>query len=167
MFVYNPKHTAYHEAGHVIAYRDPEAEIKEVNIIPKRDTQGNLYGAGEVVPLNRSISDYSNEIIIYLAGPCAEAKWRHCDFNKCCSFAEGGDGYRVYELISAAVREKSLDTPNGKLPKSIRSAFRIYKHPAECIVNKNWKLINIIAKALLEKKTLTNEDIKIIVNDFF
>ncbi|MDQ1273792.1 MAG: hypothetical protein QG591_2422 [Planctomycetota bacterium] len=165
----NLKNAAYHEAGHVIAHIETEEEFREVTIIPTKDSQGNIYAAGEVVPLSETIDypNYSNLITICFAGPCAEAKWRHCDFFNCCSFSEHGDGYRAYELISEGYATKSLDTPDGKLPKSIRAASRPFKHRAECLVNKRWKLINIVAQTLFERKSLTIKEIGVIVEKFY
>jgi peptidase M41-like protein len=145
--------TAYHEAGHAALMFHFKQIIEIVTIISAEDSLG--YCKGERLddfPLLDQIDDpneveravriYEEEILICLAGPEAEGLFTGHYY----SIGAGGD----YEKASELAKRLGLDNCDDYL---VQLADWLQSDP----INRH---IKVIAKSLLDKNTLTGEEVK-------
>jgi ATP-dependent Zn protease len=144
------KHTAYHEAGHaVMAYRVGHG-IKKVTITPNRGTLGKYVGS---TPRRKS----PDAIRIDLAGALAEALVNPIPFDEHIQLGAHGD----WQLTRRSVRE-FVDL--GFIPKQERDILiDELLHDTRALVRRDKEAITSVAEALLERKTLTGDDVRRIV----
>jgi hypothetical protein len=145
------EHIAYHEAGHaVIAFR-LGYEVKWVTIKPR---YGSL-GRAEITHGNPSPDD----IRIDLAGPLAEALVNSASFDEMIQLGARGD----WQWARRSTRNfVALGFINGR-EKGILIDELL--HETRALVRRDKQAIARVAAALLERKTLTGDDIKRIVGE--
>jgi len=147
--------TAYHEAGHVVTNYLVGFEIEYVTIVPDEDSEGhvksnefnNYYYEGFRV---YHIKDYElifNSIVANLAGYLCVRKVT----GRGKLFVDIGDYGRSLDLfksfnISHNLRDSMLETAEY----FIRDIFN---------EERSWELVKLIARSLLERKTLTGQEV--------
>jgi cell division protease FtsH len=143
------RHVAYHEAGHAVVALRLGYEVGKVSIVPR---QGVL-GRAKVLPQSPSPDD----IRIDLAGPLAEALVN--PFDEKIQLGSRSD----WRNIRRSTREfVALGFINGRewdilIDELLRET--------RALVRRDRKAIASVAAALLERKTLTGDDIKRIVEE--
>ncbi|MCX6685074.1 MAG: hypothetical protein NTV10_00235 [Methanoregula sp.] len=155
------KHAAYHEAGHSVAYIVMELDFGGATIIPEYDQEGNGITAGHTIPLTPPAKFGMNEHgIVDYAGPVAEAKYRHCTVFQCFCEKSANDLAHATEMRDKLIAFETLQcAAGGEPPESKRDIDLRFEHNAKLIINRHWNWVHAIAQALLEKKTLTYDEI--------
>jgi ATP-dependent Zn protease len=145
------EYTAYHEAGHaVIAYRLGYG-TKKVTIVPNRGTRGSW--AGTTLPDNWSV----DAIKIDMAGALGEDLVNPVPFNEHIQLGAGHD----WRNTRRSVREMvgfgfiSYQDRDGLVDELM--------HDTRALVQRDKEAIARVAEALLERKTLTGDDIRMIM----
>src|SRR5512136_2365128 len=146
------RHTAYHESGHVIADIVSGYRFKFVTIKPDEfeGYDGVVYGNAK--------GRASDLAVVQLAGIVASAKMIGCD---------PWENPYLFDDNSADITAASnfIDNWINFLSKTYgESSYRKKmwddsKNKTELLVNKNWKPIEVIAGALLDRETLTYNDV--------
>ncbi|MEG1040614.1 hypothetical protein [Pseudomonas sp. NUPR-001] len=168
-----PRCTAFHEAGHVLAFWWNGQRIKRVTVRtraeallgPMADLRGNLLQvkglveAEYLVPLPAfeppGIAEYlpsmveaiERDLIHCLAGPVAEAIYRHSPSERCITRSGAGDRQRAMELITLLPARKVLDAE----PLAIARAG--------CLVRRYWAELSAVAQLLHEQGTVYGEEL--------
>lgn len=152
------KHTAYHEAGHVIADLVSGYRFTSVTIRPDEsgEYEGGVYG---------STRGRARDLaVVQLAGIVASAKmsgsdpWENprrfdddsADIATASNFIDNWAAFLKKTYGESAVREPLWDEIEQK---------------TRLLVEANWKHIEVIAGALLEKETLSYDDVVGILKD--
>jgi len=161
--------TAYHEAGHVFMYhRAPFTKSISATIIPKADgsepgrTHAKVYTpyyeaiySGKKTRSNLHLLDLY--VVTFNGGWAAEMVkfWDSDDYAELGAY---GDFREAQDLLS-----KYYTDENNELTRMIiwhrDLAIRLMKNP------RNWDIIDAIAEALLQHKTLTHEQIKKVIRE--
>jgi ATP-dependent Zn protease len=141
------EHTAYHEAGHAVIALRLGYEVKKVKINPIRKS------GRATIPSKRSPDD----IKIYLAGPLAEALVNPTPFNEKIQLGARFDWRDVRRSVREFVALGFIDGREKDI--LIEELF----HETKALVHRDRKAIAAVAEALLERNTLTGDDIARIV----
>jgi ATP-dependent Zn protease len=141
------EYIAYHEAGHAVIALRLGYEVGKVRINPRR-------GSGSAQIRNRMSPD---DIRIDLAGALAEALVNPTSFEEKIQLSARGDWRNARRSTREFV---ALGFINGR-EKGILIEELIQETRA--LVRRDKEAIARVAEALLERKTLTGEDIKRIV----
>jgi hypothetical protein len=157
------KATAYHEAGHAVACDRLGFKIKRVTIVRKK---GEYLGACPVKHLRlhqadvvgrraccKQLGRYHDYIVSIFAG--GEAQRRFCA-RSLTRFSTSTD----YEIVNGFL----FGLHSGR-KKEIFHVFRYLRARAQSFVSypSNWRIIQDLATALLERKTLTGEEAKAVL----
>jgi ATP-dependent Zn protease len=137
--------TAYHEAGHAVACCVFKHEFKTVSIIPGEGFQGILNGSG--IPEDFNIDNPGPEekklaweqIIISLAGTASEYRFTGED-NWGGSMRDRRKAYAFAALLDRRVED--------------------FYETAREFISSNWKKVEAVAQALLERHTLSAQQVK-------
>jgi ATP-dependent Zn protease len=146
---------AIHEAGHAVAFVHFELDFNYATIIPGdfyQDEDGDFVALDPLGEVNvtpgefTSVRDWENNLIITLAGPAAQTKqygksWKH--------YAPFGE-YRKVENIIKLSGTKSHDC---------QAYFNYLAARADDFVEKFWDEIEAVAVALIERHTLTEDEV--------
>ncbi|MGH8382395.1 hypothetical protein [Pseudomonas sp.] len=166
-----PRCTAFHEAGHALAFWWNGQRIKRVTVRtraealigPMVDLRGNLQqvkglveaeyliplpafeppGIAEYLP--SMIDSIERDLLHCFAGPVAEAIYRHSPSDKCISRSGAGDRHRGMELISLLPARKVL----GAEPRAIARS--------SCLVRRYWPALSAVAQLLQAQGTVNGE----------
>lgn len=132
--------TAYHEAGHVVAFHELGFKVKSATIVSDEESLGRVYLETRALHL-RNLECFYNEAIGSLA---AEEAVRYYDPHY--KAISGRDRQEVVRLL--------LHTYNHD-PRS----WGYVEAKAKALVRNpsNWRKIKRIAKALLDHKTLSGD----------
>lgn len=148
------RRNAYHEAGHVVAAHCLGIPLDYVTIV--RDSGETHDRLGWTQPKDREVDRSDKEIadnyaIYALAGLAA---WDRLNFDSASSFAGTLDILKADEFIlkssylfSEDERQAHIDVLNKKAEEMISTA-------------ENWKKVELVAKALMEKGTLNEDEIR-------
>ena len=134
----NEKYTAYHEAGLVVAYIHYGHAFDSVNLYDDSEISGGVKEKDKNLR-NAFPKDFAT---IFLAGGAAESKLR----------SQG-----LYETGMSSDLLNAIDLVGHDESHNCMAN-------AEGIVNENWSIVRFIAQALLEKKTLTYNEVLTIVD---
>lgn len=166
-----PRCTAFHEAGHALAFWWNGQRIKrvtvrtraEAQIGPMVDLRGNLQAvkglveAEYCVPLPAfeppGIAEYlpsmidliERDLIHCFAGPVAEAIYRHRPSDRCITRSGAGDRQRAMELINLLPARKALDAE----PRAIARSY--------CLVRRYWSALSAVAQLLQAQGEVNGE----------
>ncbi|WP_095161845.1 hypothetical protein [Pseudomonas sp. Irchel 3F5] len=166
-----PRRTAYHEAGHALAFWWNGLAIKRVTVRtraealigPMVDLRGNLQAvkglveADYLVPLPAfeppGIAEYlpsmieliERDLLNCLAGPVAEAVYRHCPDDRYLTTSGAGDLRRAHELIALLPARKRLDAQAVALAR------------CHCLVRLYWPALRALAEHLRNQGTLDGD----------
>ncbi|MEG0861517.1 MAG: hypothetical protein RSD81_19600 [Pseudomonas sp.] len=167
-----PRCTAFHEAGHALAFWWNGQRIKrvtvrtraEAQIGPMVDLRGNLQAvkglveAEYCVPLPAfeppGIAEYlpsmieliERDLIHCFAGPVAEAIYRHRPSECCITRSGAGDRHRGMELIALLPARRVLDAQ----PRAIARSY--------CLMRRYWSALTAVAQ-LLQAQGEVNGDV--------
>jgi len=157
------ENTAYHEAGHAYAYLLTGRKFKDVTIVREEDSLGHV----AIRPPSglQEMFEYPDSIMIgpkrlakrlpkdlcSIAGPVAEKI--HCGRNN-----YSGARYEKRNIIDWSL----YDAP-GKITQKYFSLIQEYMQELFSD-QKHWRVIILIATALLEKKTLSFQEVEQIYN---
>ncbi len=139
--------TAFHEAGHAVAYEQFGAEVLSISCIPNGDHEGhcNVLMRGvqlwrNLCPIPRRYSRQAQHVIIaQLAGPAAEA---HFTGKPVCALPGAlGDYTDAHELG----RQLSPDDP-----KKVKAILAKAEHAAARLVREHWRYITDLANKRIE-----------------
>lgn len=149
--------TAYHEAGHAVAYRVLGLGVKWVTI--ERDLLSKT--AGRVMPLigfeTGEVAE--NHAVACLAGAIAVREWdpERLDWR----YGAEDDFRRADEQIDAAVGGDTKDISSYALRRASIS-MRV-REQAERLVNDHWSEIQALASALLVERTIQGDQLARII----
>lgn len=143
--------TAYHEAGHAIAYMATKEKFKYVTIKPDEDTFGHLMphfkGKGEMYYYNMRLEKLFGEFTRYYAGPIAESIY----MGRKSHIGASGDYRNISEF---ALRYFGQDS---KMMQHFLKFIRLY---TEGILRNRWNEVEKLANELVIKETLTMEEVQ-------
>lgn len=159
--------TAYHEAGHVVACIYFNIPIKKVSIIAYEDTFGRvthsgnakLFKALENGELTAMMERYFKQMMIMcLAGPIAEAKYRRQDNWDGCGYQS--DLAQVSGLLLRMFGSENVWNAYVKyISEETKDLFECYKDFEE---NKGigplWKYVEQLATILMERGSVSGKD---------
>jgi ATP-dependent Zn protease len=148
--------TAYHEAGHAFADRYFHFKIKQVTIVPDEESLGTArtkyfqfrrLGYGKLS--GAQIGRYHDRIVTLLAGEEAQ---RRFDPHTIRAHQAEGDLCAVRELLFRLHPDQENEASH---------AFKYLQARTRNLINDpiTWRRIQDLAKALLERKTLTGEEV--------
>lgn len=168
-----PRCTAYHEAGHVLAFWWNGQRIKRVTVRtraeallgPMIDLRGNLQqvkglveaqylvpfpafeppGIAEYLP--SMIDSIERDLVHCFSGPVAEAIYRHSPYDRCISRSGAGDRLRGMELINLLPARQVLDAEARAIARS------------GCLVRRYWPALCAVAQRLVDQGTVNGEEL--------
>ena len=175
-----PRCTAFHEAGHVLAFWWNGQRIKRVTVRtraealigPMVDLRGNLQPvkglveAEYLVPLPAfeppGIAEYlpslinaiERDLVHCFAGPVAEAIYRHCPAERCIQRSGAGDRQRALELIRLLPARRVQDAETVAIAR------------AGCLVRRYWSTLSAVAQFLRDQGTVNGEEISALLCQF-
>jgi hypothetical protein len=154
--------TAYHEAGHAVAAVALNVAIgkKGVSILSDQDSVGRLYthkhvsGDPQSLLTGRMRLRLEETTIVSLAGEIAQRKYRPSSVYR---HHAGSDRDRNFDRLSCMVGN----------PRELVAYWRWLLIRAENLVNSppRWAQIEAVAKALVERKTLSASEVRQICVD--
>ncbi|TDF84421.1 hypothetical protein [Pseudomonas sp. H9] len=173
-----PRCTAFHEAGHVLAFWWNGQRIKRVTVRtraeallgPMADLRGNLLHvkglveAEYLVPLPAfeppGIAEYlpsmvdaiERDLVHCLAGPVAEAIYRHSPSERCITRSGAGDRQRAMELIALLPARK------------VQGAEALAIARAGCLVRRYWAALSAVAQLLHQRGEVYGEELIALLN---
>jgi len=153
------RHTAYHEAGHAVASYFLQVPIRDVTIIPDKDSLGVLTHPpirfvrhpGVFDDSRRGIDRPERHIIVCFAGPLAQRR-----------FAPGSR-WRVgayHDFNAAGELMVRIQDPD---PEGARLYGRLLHGRAQVLVKNHWKDIVAVAEALLKHKRLDADGVNAVI----
>jgi hypothetical protein len=149
----NEKHTAYHEAGHVVADLWYDHVFESVTIVPD-------FEKGYAGIVNGNIKDFPLHLaVLRYAGAIAEAKLRRVS-PLLCGYSE--DMVAANNLMDNY--HGAIVALGGRFPCRKRLGIDT-KQDARRIINHDWDKVQVIAEALLKRKTLTYSEVLKVVAD--
>ena len=163
---YNAHTTAYHEAGHVIAYLSLDVKFEYVTIVSKHIQvagscgyyeDGHVMGCGW--PDGGATKDQPHDalkqqIIIAAAGPLAERRWSRTLFRLWYRRAESDEGIGLASMVHPS------DTEDDYRPTAAAQALlKKCRVAAADILASRWGDIELVADALMRHKTLTYDKV--------
>ncbi|MDD1015488.1 hypothetical protein [Pseudomonas rubra] len=167
------RRTAFHEAGHVLAFWWNAMAIKRVTVRtraealigPMVDLRGNLQAvkglveADYLVPLPAfeppGIAEYlpsmieliERDLLNCLAGPVAEAVYRRCPDDRFLTSSGAGDRRRAHELIALLPARSRRDAESTALAR------------CHSLVRRYWPALHAVAERLREQGTLDGDSL--------
>jgi len=142
--------TAYHEAGHAVACCVFKHAFKEVSIIPEEGFQGRVRNGGLPEDLVDQILGKENlsleeeklvreTIIISLAGTASECRFTGED-NWVGSMSDRRKAWALAPILDCRIED--------------------FYEPARQFISSNWKKVEAVAQALLERHTLSAQQVQ-------
>ncbi len=143
------KETAYHEAGHAVACYVLNHPCEKADIIQGEGYLGRLYMKAIPEDLKDKLREQEN------LSPCEEnLLYNHIIIRFAgCASAYHFTGKPNWEGCSTDLIQASLLIPH--LDRSRKE----YKEKAKELIDSNWKNVEAVAQALLEKQTLTAQQV--------
>jgi ATP-dependent Zn protease len=152
--------TAYHEAGHAVASRDLGLGVRRVTIKPNPKTgTGGICKAGSALKRrhnpesddgDRNRMRMECDVVALLAGQEAEAHFRgRYNFGGARVDREGAN-----DLLSYFV------SPGRGPQEEFRTYFKLLRLRTRRLVLHRWPMIQEVAKRLLERETLSGDEVE-------
>ena len=137
--------TAYHEAGHVVAFLHQGIQVVSATIVPSDSRRGLVQPAGRMVPNDLDLLRVfvEKEIICLLAGPLAE----HMELGR--DVGTKTDDVRVAEFAEALYSDREV-------MDAYLSYLTVY---AKRMLTHSWHLVVAVADHLLRSGTLDKDEI--------
>jgi hypothetical protein len=148
------KTRAIHEAGHAVAAVCHNIGFKYVTLIPggvPGDTLENpSHGHIKLKPMPRSagLGLWERRLIVCLAGPAAHHKLH--------PYAHWL-GYAAGDIGTASDIIKNIYFQHGKVAEA---HYEYAKARATALIENNWQQVEAVAAALIERDTLTSDDVR-------
>jgi ATP-dependent Zn protease len=145
------ENTAYHDAGHGVAYSEYKFNLAPITIIPNKRCAGSLDGK-DYFRLDGTVDAKraGEAIVALLAGYAAEVKYDPASKSQAVIHA-GDDFAKAADII-------------GTLKKLGQTKdIKIWQREADDFVKKHWKAIETVARELLEVKTLDGQSVEYII----
>jgi hypothetical protein len=149
---------AHHEAGHAVVSRKLRFKIKQVTIVPKGEAAGSVtwlkalgvsYNSGIT---GESIGRHHDRVVALLAGVEAQRRFKPQSIRRyqtTCDYSAAADF-----LLSLHGEEKERNCASKYLQARTRN---LVSNPV------NWRFIQDLAKALLERQTLTGKEVNDVI----
>ena len=143
--------TAYHEAGHAVVARMLYVRVKSVTIRPD-------VGSSGMTKLDLRYLNNDKQVLITLAGPYAQrrfaprSRWRSSS-TSVVTLNSGWD----FDTVTGLIYDEH---GNGDAAKFYR---RYAEAKAKQLVDRGWRRIEAVAKALLERETLTGTEMSQVI----
>lgn len=169
------KIVAYHEAGHAVVSYLLDMEIARATIIQTTSGIGGAVIHQESDNLLKTKEDYENRVKVYYGGRASE----EIKFNQITTGASSDitqatrvlDEYinrlgfdKEFGLIDMSVLNEDKVTVEDKSIETIKGySVKLYKDTVELLKN-NYNLVELIAKELLDKETISGVTIKEILD---
>lgn len=181
--------TAYHEAGHAVISKvlNPNTKIEQITVTPREDTLGFVSYNLENSSSNISKKDIENKICVAYAGRIAQMKKYGVDGLDTGASSDLTYATRLaYLMITKVGMDEKLGyislvgIPNRKAhyeekpeienlfkekteDSILRTSKELQKRTEE-LVKENWNKIDILAKVLLKKEVVLEEEINAIMS---
>jgi ATP-dependent Zn protease len=158
--------TAHHEAGHAVADSKLGFKIKQVTIVPCDESRGTATSTGlRVLRLLRRLEYGSERTTGKLIGDCHDLV---------ITLFAGEEAQRRFDPLSIRRHMSAGDYQSAKevlmrlhqdAERECFYAFKYLRARARNFISdpKNWRLIEDLAKALLERRTLTGEEVNDVI----
>ena len=169
------KATAYHEAGHAVIARSLGVGVKLATIKPSKDSAGCVFLKYHDALKNEK-SNLEKGIIIDFAGPLAELELytdkhnpRHPDrFVPRKEIARGAhaDRKQIRTAVPRIVAQRANDGNLYAFGFDIRPMRAKLKREAMRLVREHKSAIERVARALIERETLTGADVALLIGRF-
>lgn len=163
--------TAYHEAGHAVISHilRPNIKIEQITVMPRNKSLGFVSYNNDEIPANSSFDDIKNKILISFAGRVAEKKFAG---ESGVNTGASNDLEQASDLAFWAVRNLGMSdigyvnlknqTQSSYLSelidKKVLEILNECKEKCEKLVDKNWSKIEKIAKILIEKEMIDENE---------
>jgi ATP-dependent Zn protease len=148
-------HTAYHEAGHVVAAIAQGLEVEHATVVPNK-TRGTQewYSAGRT---KLKEWDYGQAgVITLLSGRSAQKKWSPSSVRKVHS---AGD-FELAQMYSGVAPGTVYDS--DAIRDQLQRRWKRLQERSEQLIHVNWKSVETIAERLLEEGELGEVELKAI-----
>jgi hypothetical protein len=170
---------AYHEAGHAVVARRLGISIAHITMVPTADARASMpswsaaYAARDA-PLSSQVAALQNDAKVSLAGPNAQHRRRPVKNQERAREEEWCDDFEhAQKSVASAVHIIS----GGTLPAEgqiaitlgpaaiaeINARMRRINSEARALVAENWPAIVRVARALLKRHTLSQEDVDTLI----
>jgi ATP-dependent Zn protease len=175
------KKSAWHEAAHAVASLRllPDVEIEQVTVIPRSEALGLVSYMQDAIETNMSKEDFEGNIAVLLAGRLATIKkfgkekgletGAYNDLQEASLYAYSAVAQfgMDEELLNISIELLLQNINNNLFKEKIESriAHWIEKGTkrAEAVIEKEWKMIEKIAKKLLKEEVIEGDELKKIV----
>jgi len=164
---------AYHEAGHAVAALRFGVDIEKVTIEPGT-VEGGSCSDGEqesYIGLVKIGLEMTMDIDRYDTEDFARLQ-QYCIINLCSRPAEAGFWGRNNNFAGWVDRDHVLDVikgvfgssdNGGPLDRAVKAFYRYQAAEAELLIERNWHAVEAVAEALMERKTLTGDEVRAVV----
>lgn len=169
--------TAYHEAGHAVISKilNPDMKIEQITVAAREDSLGFVSYDSESLNTNPSKKIFENKICIAFAGRIAQIKKFD---DKGLDTGASNDLAYATRLAYLMVTHFGMDEEMGyinlngikdkdlykeKIEKRVGDILNNLKTQTEELVNTHWKKIEKLAKELLKKEVIHEEELNKIV----
>jgi ATP-dependent Zn protease len=143
------KHVAYHEAGHAVIGLRLGFVVRKVTIEPKALTLGNVEAQVGEASSNRCVDRDAADIKFALAGPLEEQLVSPDPFDVLVANGSGKD----WRSAKRTARQLNL-------PREAEILIVMLALDTAALVQQNREAIVRVAAALLERETLTGDDLR-------
>ena len=166
------KRIAYHEAGHAVsAYVNGKKDVKIVTIAPTTSGAGGFTISESALENElKPLSFYKNEMICLYSGRAAEYILGNKSFDTI-SFGSSQDVKMAthiaarYVIALEGFDYEEFTSSEAQLMRKTKEVLNENWETAVANAEKNWKYIEAVAEALLEKETLNSDEFEKIMID--
>lgn len=153
--------TAIHEVGHSIAIclLPTDSKLHSLTIIPRGDALGYARKVKSVEKGYKTKSEYINDIMVSLAGVCAEEVFLKEVTSGCSSDLKRANTIAKHMICDFGMNGSFVisDKPN---PKQIEKLLKKCYDDTKALLENNKEIFIRITKALLEKETLYGTEVE-------
>ena len=168
---------AYHEAGHAVlaSLLVPKLKIEQITITPRKNTLGFVAFNIENASSNLSKKDLENQIAISLAGRMAQMKkfgedsldtGASEDLKRATQLAYKSIAYYGMDEELGYINLDSIkhsDIQQNIIDKKVVALIAKIKIETKNTIDKNWGKITRVAKELLEKEVIHEEELAVLL----
>jgi cell division protease FtsH len=165
--------TAYHESGHAFMtkLRLPKNSVPKVTIIPSANGVGGFSVSSPPDVSYYTKKDLESQIMVCLAGRAAEeiafgsdnvTTGARNDIERATMIAK--DYVASYGMSEAGIINQNVFRSDGEAKEECSKLLRKLYEETKALLETKWNLMERAAKDLLEKETLKEEDLNLILN---
>jgi hypothetical protein len=148
---------AYHEAGHTVAAWVYGFKLKKVTIVPKANALGSMSSDARLHfrtlkngnPSGATIGRYHERVVSMLAGRAAQRRFKPQSIHSSRASSDLASATVILTLLHGDGEER-------------KHAYRYLEARAQKLVShpQRWRMIQDLAKALIERQTMTGDEVE-------